>query len=150
MAGTYVGELVVINEFGDASDPCLATLIAIPTDNLWVEMFWESPDDDDAEDDMDLHLLQPGGAPYVSPTDCYWGSCRGGLDWGIPGVLSDNPFLDLDDFRSPSEYREVSLVTLNIYLYGVLAWTATKEVLGEDEYVYFATINTATDVITPL
>ncbi len=175
MAGTYVGELVVINEFGDASDPCLATLVAIPTDNLWVEMFWESPGDADAEDDMDLHFLQPGGEPYVSPTDCYWGSCRGGLDWGIPGVLSDNPFLDLDDFRSgpenvrierpaegtytvvvhdfdssAAEYHEVSLVTVNIYLYGALAWTDTREVWGEDEYVDFATINTATDVITPL
>jgi hypothetical protein len=174
MAGTYVAQLIVVNEYGESSLPCEATLVAVPTDNLLIEMYWVS-EDDDAEDDMDLHLLAPGGSPYTPPTDCYWSSCRGGLDWGIPGVVEDNPFLDLDVFKagpetiridkpadgiytvvvhdfhgSPSEYYAESAVTVNIYLYGELAWTDTRVIMGEDSYEYFATIDTETDEITGL
>ena len=179
MAGTYVAELVVMNEFGEASEPCVATLVAVPTDNLWVELVWESPGDPwDAEDDMDLYLLAPGATLDDADGDgvldgiaadniCFWGNCRRGLEWGEEGLTEDNPFLDLDDFKdgpenirianpedgvftvvvhdfnsSAAEYHELSLVTVNIYLYGELAWTETRDVCGEEEYIEFASIDT--------
>ena len=46
LAGTYVAELVVYNEYGRASQPCFAELTVIPEENLWIEMFWDRPNDD--------------------------------------------------------------------------------------------------------
>ena len=66
LAGTYIGQLVVTNEEGLSSDPCEATLEAVPTESLWVEMFWEQP-----QDDMDLHLLVDGGS-LETRDDCYY------------------------------------------------------------------------------
>ena len=55
------------------------------------------------------------------------------------------------DFNSSSaEYHDPSEVTVNIYLYGVLEWTDTRIITGEDTYEYFAEINTETDEITGL
>ena len=53
LAGNYTGRLIVTNQAG-LEDSCEATLEAVPTQNLWIEMYWEHPDDD-----MDLHLIAP-------------------------------------------------------------------------------------------
>ena len=70
LAGEYVAELIVTNSGGVASTPCEAVLTAEPVEALWVEMFWEH-----AGDDMDLHLLAPGGA-LETDTDCYFANCK--------------------------------------------------------------------------
>jgi hypothetical protein len=173
LAGEYVGRLIVTNSAGVASDPCEARLEAIPGENLWVEMFWTYPGDD-----MDLHLLAPGGS-LETDTDCYYGNCTAaswtvGLDWGIPGDTSDDPTLDLDDIsltgpeiiniESPEDatytvvvhdypgsvYDAVNPVTVNIYLDGSLEWTDTRDISGEDSYTEFALIDTSTGSVTGL
>ena len=172
LAGEYVAELTVTNSGGVASTPCEAILTAEPVEALWVEMFWEH-----AGDDMDLHLLAPGGALETS-TDCYFANCKttwgGGLDWGVPGDSSDDPILDLDDIPNTgpeninidvpedatytvivhdypgSVFTAGNPVTVNIYLDGSLQWTDTRVISGEDTYTTFATIDVATSTVTSM
>ncbi len=172
LAGEYVAELTVTNSGGVASTPCEAVLTAEPVEALWVEMFWEH-----AGDDMDLHLLAPGGALETS-TDCYFANCKttwgGGLDWGVPGDSSDDPILDLDDIPNTgpeninidvpedatytvivhdypgSVFTAGNPVTVNIYLDGALQWTDTRVISGEDTYTTFATIDVATSTVTSM
>lgn len=169
-AGTYEAELVVTTEDGRVSDPCVATLEAIPSEALWIEMFWET-----SGDDMDLHVLRPGGAPRTDG-DCYFMNCDGGWapDWGTVGVAADDPNLDLDDISGTgpeninigapefgtftvfvhdypgSSYTPANNVTVNIYVDGQLAWTDTRAISGEDSDTYFAEIDWPTAQIRSL
>jgi len=170
MAGNYVAELVVVNEDGVESEPCTTTLQAEPSEALWVEMFWES-----AGDDMDLHLLAPGGTLESSTTDCYYATCAySSLDWGSPGDPSDDPALDLDDIpgtgpeniniESPEDdiytvivhdhtsqtFTAGNMVTVNVYLDGALEWTDSRLISGEDSYTRFARIDAAAGTVTGL
>jgi hypothetical protein len=173
LAGEYVGRLVVTNSEGLDSDPCEVSLDSEPAEALWVEMFWEN-----SGDDMDLHLLAPGGV-LESDTDCYYGNCTptswtGGLDWGTLGDTSDDPTLDLDDIsltgpeniniEAPEEeiytvvvhdypgsvFEPANAVTINIYLNGSLEWTDTRMISGEDSYTDIAEIDVAAGEINPL
>ena len=102
VVGEYVMELVVMDDECVVSDPCQVTLIGRPTQNLWIEMFWEQPGDD-----MDLHLVRGGGA-YTTSDDCFYGNCvGGGPDWGAQDEWYDDPFLDLDDIPldDPATYK---------------------------------------------
>ena len=172
LAGEYVAELIVTNSGGVASTPCEAVLTAEPVEALWVEMFWEH-----AGDDMDLHLLAPGGA-LETDTDCYFANCKttwgGGLDWGVPGDSSDDPILDLDDIPNTgpeninievpedatytvivhdypgSVFTAGNPVTVNIYLDGSLQWTDTRVISGEDTYTTFATIDVASGTVASM
>lgn len=95
-AGTYTAQLTVENLIGQTGS-CQVSLEAIPPGGLWVEMYWTLP-----YDDMDLHLLAPGGTLWTD-TDCHFGNCisggifGGNLDWGQQGYDGDDPSLDLDD-----------------------------------------------------
>jgi len=169
MAGNYVGELVVINENGDESEPCGVTLEAEPGEALWVEMFWES-----SGDDMDLHLLAPGGVLQTG-TDCYYANCAySPLDWGVSGSSLDDPMLDLDDISGTgpeninidepqdeiytvvvhdypgSSFTPGNMVTINIYLDGSLEWTDSRLITGEDTYTNFAEIDAAAGTVSGL
>lgn len=173
LAGEYVGRLIVTNEEGVSSDPCETTLTAEPVEALWVEMFWEN-----SGDDMDLHLLAPGGT-LNTDTDCYYGNCTpsswsGGLDWGIIGEPSDDPTLDLDDISLTgpeninievpenaiytvvvhdypgSVYTAGNAVTVNVYLDGTLKWTDTRVISGEDSNTHFASINVTDGTVDSL
>lgn len=170
LAGNYIGQLTVTNESG-LSDTCQVILEAIPSQNLWVEMFWQYPDED-----MDLHLLAPNGS-LESDSDCYYANCAGWsfLDWGQLGNSTDDPALDLDDIpgtgpeniniESPQTSGDYTVivhdymgstndvygdneVTVNIYLGGSLIWTDTKTITGEDTYTTFATINWGNQSVT--
>ena len=177
LAGTYVGELIVTNDAGLASDPCEATLEAVPTESLWVEMFWEQP-----QDDMDLHILAAGGS-LETRDDCYYSNCTPSaqiffpMDWGTTGYVGDNPTLDLDDIpgtgpeninidtpqpgaeytvvvhdytgSTPDVYEE-NQVTVNIYLDGSLEWTETRPITGDGSYTYFARIDWSSGTIASL
>jgi hypothetical protein len=162
LAGVYTAQLVVTNEVGVESLPCEVDLEAIPGQALWIEMFWAL-----SGDDMDLHLVAPGGT-LGSDSDCYWDNCvpeMGGLDWGIAGDLRDDVFLDLDDIdeKGPENiniedpmdglYSVVvhdwtesvqdapNRVTVNVYLDGDRVWSDTRTITGEDSVTEFAVID---------
>ncbi len=57
-----------------------------------VQLHWDTD-----QTDVDLHLVEPGGAYGSAETDCYFANCPGGtLDWGEAGAVG-NPILDVDD-----------------------------------------------------
>jgi hypothetical protein len=57
---------------------------------LHIRMTWSTD-----LNDIDMHLLAPGGSFFECPGDCYFGNR--GPDWGQQGDFADDPFLDLDD-----------------------------------------------------
>lgn len=169
LAGAYLGRLVVENEHGQVSEPCDALLVAAPSDDLWIEMYWTEP-----QDDMDLHLLAPGGSKWSSQ-DCHWQNCvDGSLDWGDPSEDADDPSLDLDDIPGTgpenirieepepgeftvlvhdyeaSRYRDPNAVTVNIYVGGELVFTDTREIEGEDGWESFAYVTFPEGTVTEL
>ncbi|MEO0323946.1 MAG: FAD-dependent oxidoreductase, partial [Myxococcota bacterium] len=92
IAGTYELELRVDDDDG-LSATCTATVLAIATEGLRVEIFWDS------NADMDTHLLNPEATRWFNGDDCYYANCDGGdvLNWGDPDRTDDDPSLDIDD-----------------------------------------------------
>jgi hypothetical protein len=167
LAGTYVAELVVKTAAGSLSAPCQAVLEAVPQQRLWVELSW-----DRSGDDLDLHLLAPGGE-LESDTDCYYRNCvGGGLDWGESGDSADDPRLDLDDVEGTgpeninldepgdglytvvvhdfpgSVDHEDNTFTVNIWVDGVWLYREWYTVDGEDSYSSVATVTFPEGLIT--
>ena len=168
LAGTYVGELTVTNSVG-LTGICTATLTAVPLENLWIEMYWTH-----SGDDMDLHLLAPGGTPRTS-SDCYFMNCvGGGPDWGVIGNDADDPALDLDDIPGTgpeninitapaageykvfvndypeSSYTSANAVTVKVYIAGNQVFTDTRSISGEGSDTYFCKIAWPSGVVTRL
>ena len=169
LAGDYVGQLIVTNSNGDVSEPCEVTLESIPAEDLWVEMYWSEP-----QDDMDLHLVRPGGQYENQQDDCYYQNCvGGGPDWGVRNDAKDDPSLDLDDIPgtgpeninilmpesgeftvyvhdyrgSTPDYQGTNQVTVNVYLNGSQVWTNTKPISGDDTVTPFCRIDWANGTV---
>ena len=163
IAGTYTAHLVVVTSDGRVSEPCEVELDVIPSEELWIEMIWSH-----SGDDMDLHLLSPGGQ-LETDSDCYYVNCvdewQATLDWGTRGDSIGDPHLDLDyiDGHGPENINiqvpedgvyevvvhhypgsvrtEANEVTVKIYLLGELHWEGTRTIQGEDRYVPFAQVS---------
>ncbi len=168
LAGEYWIELSVIDELGIRSEQaCVIVLRALPTATLQVEMFWSH-----SGDDMDLHVIRPGGTARTLD-DCFADNCRDGLDWGVVGEPSDDVQMvrsddtgvgpeiihlqtsELGDFRvfvhdNPAAERpEPTDVTVNIVLNDEVAFSQTRRITGEDSDTPFATVNLTTGIVTP-
>ncbi len=155
LPGTYVARFLPQT----GGEPCEVSLVARAGPSLEIELTWTYPGDD-----MDLHLLAPGGE-IQTQLDCYYANCRSGLDWGLPHYDGDNPLLVYDDIAGTgpelieipdpdvgpftvvvhdfpgSVYLPPNPTTVNIYIDGQEVWSGTKDIEGEDDYVYFATID---------
>lgn len=171
LAGTYTGVLTVTNTQGTTSAPCTQTIEAVPNENFRVELFWSQPDD------MDLHLLNPGGTyeDILGGSDCYYANCvGGGPNWGGGGT-ADDPSLDLDDIQgtgpentnivAPANGNDYTIIvhdyqgtvnddsptdcTVNIYLNGILMQTYNFSISGENSAYYVAEIDWPSGTITP-
>ncbi|HUU03812.1 MAG TPA: choice-of-anchor D domain-containing protein [Myxococcota bacterium] len=171
LAGSYTAQLVVENDIGQVSEPCTATTSVTPTQDLWIEMYWTH-----AGDDMDLHLLAPGGTPRTS-SDCFFSNCVGMFftpDWGQLGYDGDDPHLDQDDIphtgaenisiADPADgvytvfvndypgsvYDPPNKVYVNVYIDGALVAGFDKDISGENVDWYVCEIDWPSGVITPL
>ncbi len=169
LAGTYTARLVVTDDMGNVSAPCDASLEALPSQDLWVELYWSHNNDD-----MDLHVVREGGALWNNTDDCHWQNCKNGVAWGVSGK-TDDPELDLDDLTgkgpeninlakpAESEYTVVvhdygganvwngdNDVTVNIYISGSLEYSETKVISGDDDEVPFAKIDWDALTVIPL
>ncbi len=170
LAGTYIAELTVENDLGQVSRPCRAAATVTPTEDLWIEMYWTY-----AGDDMDLHLLSPGGSPRTSG-DCYFMNCTGWFppDWGVSNYDGDDPHLDLDDIPGtgpeniniadpadgvytvfvhdyPGSVNDTpNPVTVNVYVDGALIQTFNETLTTEDQDWYVCEIDWPSGTVTPL
>ncbi|MEW5852974.1 MAG: choice-of-anchor D domain-containing protein [Myxococcota bacterium] len=92
VAGTFVVRLTVTDSAGQSStNDARVSLSAVPAEDLHVQLTW-----DDADSDMDLHLVRGLGPRFSDSEDCFYQNCKGanGLAWG--GGTA-NPHLDVDD-----------------------------------------------------
>lgn len=142
IAGDYQVALKVTNSLGLEGAPAFCTVSAIPSELLHVELIWDT-----GNADLDLHLIETGGAWYNDPEDCNW--CNPSPDWGTEGVTDDDPALDLDDidgygpeniniddpqdgtYTVYAHYYEdggddAVVATVKVYLYGALVDEMSK------------------------
>ncbi len=147
LAGVYRVSLQVTNAIGLMSAPAIHTVTVVPTEDLHVELIW------DTLPDLDLHLLRGGATLFTGDGDCNY--CNVNPDWGAVGALND-PTLDLDAYSFPPGIENINIdtpasdtysvkvhyfktngagdvtATVNFYLYGVREASYSK-VLGYDD-----------------
>lgn len=152
LAGEYEVELKVYDDQGTEScnEPAIVTIIAVPDDDIHVQLVWDSPSDPDQTDtygtDLDLHYMHPIGDWNSAPWDIFWQNRT--ADWGMQGNPNDDPSLDIDDtdgagpenvnhsnpeqgktYRTGVYYYDdhqlgASYATMRIYIRGQLAFEA--------------------------
>ncbi len=102
--GIYAIDLQVLDDQGliscnTARVTITATGTPVTPGEILVDITWDTPADMNQSDiigaDMDIHYLHPLGSWDKQPYDIYWNNK--GSDWGVPGVDTDNPSLDIDD-----------------------------------------------------
>lgn len=141
LAGEYAVTLQVENTLGVVSAPTRYRVLAIPEEQLHIELSWST-----AGADLDLHLLNSEGSFFVNPDDCNW--CNRNPSWGGAGG-ADDPSLDIDDlygfgpeninvdapatdtYTVSVHYFEDNgdgdvVATVRVYTYGLLEGTYTK------------------------
>ncbi|MCA9568238.1 MAG: hypothetical protein KC656_10360, partial [Myxococcales bacterium] len=171
VAGAYRVEVVATDEDGRDSPPCVAAATAVPHD-LVVELTWDQPGDD-----LDLHLLAPGGV-FGTALDCYFANCGvaapSPVDWGVPGVAIDDPLLEADDAvgtgpertrlrrATPGTYTIVvydfgtdpgilaTQATVDVYVSGLLAGSITRTLLFDGVQHTFATVELPAGLVTEI
>lgn len=91
--GSYEVQLDVVDSQGVKScTPARQTVVAVPAQQLLVEMFW-----DNTVTDLDLHVLRTPESKVGSPDDCFFQNKK--PDWGKAGDASDDPQLIDDALR---------------------------------------------------
>lgn len=167
MAGQYTIRLEVRDPMGHAAE-CRTTFEATPpTTGLWVEMYWDVPND------IDLHLLHPAaGDPwgpeswYDEVYDCNWTNRT--PEWDAPGP-ADDPAYVWDDvsgtgpenihITAPAAHAyHVGAIffqqrtfgvqvhpTANVYCYGVLVGTRQVTLSSLHDVAFVGTVTFAED-----
>ena len=110
LAGSYTIQLNVVDNLGldsrACSRPALVQVIAIPDQDVHVQLVWRTPADPDETDsdgtDLDLHVMRPGIGDFHEswfsiPDDCYFENVD--PDWGQPSSPTDDPEIDIDDIN---------------------------------------------------
>jgi hypothetical protein len=100
IVGDYVIDLTVVDDAGTEScNTVRAQITVAPDSDIFVELVWDTPDDDDQTDDdgadMDLHYKHPDGDWGYEPLDIFWFNPT--ADWGEPNSRRDDPELIRDD-----------------------------------------------------
>ena len=130
LAGTYELELSVTDEGGNVQcgDPARVTIEAIPQEDIYVELVWDSPKDNDQTDgmgtDLDLHYRKAEAPWNQSPGDIF--SLNKTADWGRQGDSSDDPSLKVgdDDGAGPEAVGHDNPATGGGYTIGVYYYDA--------------------------
>lgn len=162
LVGDYVIRLRVSDPLGNFGE-CVTDFQAIaPTHGLWIEQYWDLPND------VDLHLMHPlAGDPSLyatwsrAPYDCF--HLNKNPEWDLPGT-ADNPSLDRDDrtytgpenirIDAPTKLQEYRVgaqfftrrspastwVTTKIYCGGSLEATAPTRLDDQGERVWIGTV----------
>lgn len=125
VVGTYRVELKVYDDEGvaDCGPPAVVEINAIPDDDLYAQLTWNTPADSDPTDDngtdLDLHYLNTQGSWNQSPWDCFWHNKN--PNWGDSGSASDDPNLVIDDTNGagPESVRHDGHVSGQDYELGV-------------------------------
>lgn len=167
LAGEYEFGLEIVDEAGRvarAESP--VKLQATPSEDIHVELTWETSGDADQTDssgsDVDLHMLRSGGCWEDTVADIHFRSTS--PNWGDGTRDDDNPSLDIDDvdgagpeninLDNPADgllyivgvhywndwgFGE-STATVRIYLDGILSYAASRE-LRNGEFWEVASID---------
>ena len=166
--GSYTANLVVTDIHGVESEPCALVEGLWPEAALHVELEWQLE-----ADDLDLHLIR-AGEPALGPGDCHHANCRiaGGLEWGDPDSLDDNPVLTGDIPNESYEFIEVEApvddtyfvmihdypnastdlnqATVRVYLDEMVVFEGIVRISGSDSESYMVALDTALGTATPL
>ncbi|MFC1969602.1 FecR domain-containing protein [Chloroflexota bacterium] len=104
-----------------------------------IELTWN------ATSDMDLHFIRPGGAYWDLTDDCHWRNNEN-PDWGLPGVVKDNPVYsgDVTDGYGPENIYLKQPYEVGTYQCKVNCWedngygpsTATVTIWIDDVQVF--------------
>jgi hypothetical protein len=125
MLGLYRVQLTAIGETASGAtcrDTDIVTVTAETTDDLHIQLTWDTPGDPDQTDsdgaDLDLHYLHPNGRFGQPPWDIFWPNPTS--DWGVQGDATDDPRLDIDDTDGAGpEYVSHSGLEIVDYAIGV-------------------------------
>jgi uncharacterized repeat protein (TIGR01451 family) len=90
--------------------------VAILIYGIRIELTW------DAETDLDSHFIRPGGEMWDMLDDCHWRNEN--PDWGLPGVVEDNPVLsgDIRGGYGPENIHLKQPYEEGVYQYKVHCW----------------------------
>ncbi|TNE87946.1 MAG: hypothetical protein EP330_16785 [Deltaproteobacteria bacterium] len=174
-AGTYQAQLVVVTDDNRESEPCVAELEAIPAEALWIEMYWETAEDIDLhllEGNGRLHDAARDCHWRNCTAGLEWGVAGAGdnpsLDLddtegtgpeninitapaaGTYTVVAHDWVGVHPVFGTPTDFDGVNQVTVNIYIDGLLEFTDTRPMEGEDAVIEFAEVDWPSATITPL
>jgi len=145
VVGNYTVDLLVTNDAGVQSPaPAVWSIYAKPTDDLYVEMIWTND-----PIDMDLHFLIDGGV-FGGQGDCNaydpdaGFSCTPGSDHLVGpgpewvGVAIPPPAdyeVECKYYDANNATSDTTLVTVRVYVYGVLAAQVCQQLDSVDETV---------------
>lgn len=112
--GSYTAQLTVTDSQGNATSQSVTFVVAVKND-LVVQLEWAgSPGVD-----LDVHLVRPGAMPFAPWVGLVSGDLNGYaattradggvFDWGVAGLMADDPRLNFDDTGAGPLLENISL-----------------------------------------